>query len=227
MGPLLIAADTGGQISAFDTVSGQVRWQIKMPSKLSARPAAAGESVVVGTVDKKMTVISAGNGKLLSSFSADRPVSSIALRENGMIVTGDDRGSVTNYRDSSGTVWWKFKSGGRIGTIVETSEGILVGSFDNFVYMLSRYNGDVKWKRRLDGRIVSAPAILDGYVLVASSTEISAQVLDVDDGKPVDQLQFGENNFVIDSPIVSESQFTVFPLTSGLLAFSSIGCPDK
>jgi outer membrane protein assembly factor BamB len=223
----LIAADPSGQISAYDSKSGEVQWQIKLPFKLSARPAVLEESLVVGTVDKKVIVITIGNGKLSSSFSTDRQVSSIAIRENGMIVVGDDRGNVTNFRDSTGSVWWRFKSGGRIGTIIGTSGGILVGSYDNFVYMLSRYNGDVKWKRRLEGRVVSAPAILDKYVLVASSTEISAQVLDTESGKPVDQLQFGENNFVVDSPIVSDGNFTVFPLTSGLATFSSTGCADK
>jgi outer membrane protein assembly factor BamB len=226
-GSRLITADANGAIAAYDAQTGELAWQLNMPAKLSARPAVSDESIVVGTEDKAISVIGLGSGKVSFSIPTERAITSLAVRENGMIVAGDDRGNVTNYRDTSGSIWWKFKSGARIGTIIETSDGVLVGSFDNFVYMLSKYNGDVKWKRRLDGRIVSAPTVFDGYLLVASSTEENAQVLDLDNGKTVDQIQFGENKFVLASPFVSENNFAVFTLVNTIATFSQSECPAK
>jgi outer membrane protein assembly factor BamB len=198
-----------------------------MPAKLSSKPAITEEALVIATEDKKISIIGPGTGKVAAVIPVQRAVTSVYVRENGMIVAGDDRGNVTNYRDAAGAVWWRFKSGGRIGTILETNDGILVGSFDNFIYMLSKYTGDVKWKRRLDGRIVSAPAVFDGYLLAASSTETNAQVLDLEKGKPVDQLQFGENIFLLGSPMVSENSFAIFQLVNGIAAYSRADCPVK
>jgi outer membrane protein assembly factor BamB len=226
-GSRLIAADADGEIIAYDAKNGETLWQQVLPFKLSASPAISDQSIVIGTQDKKLYLVDITTGRTTATVPVDRNVTSVYVRENGMIVAGDERGNVINYRDSAGSVWWKFKSGGRIGTIVETSDGVLVGSFDNFIYMLSKYTGDVKWKRRLDGRIVSAPTVFDGYLLAASSTEVNAQVLDLGNGKPVDQLQFGANNLVLGSPFVSDDKFAIFTLVGGIAAFSPSDCSAK
>jgi outer membrane protein assembly factor BamB len=144
-----------------------------------------------------------------------------------MLVAGDDRGNVTNYRDLSGNVWWRFKSGARVGTITETAEGILIGSFDNFLYMVSKYTGDVKWKRRLDGRITSSPSILDDRIAAASSTEENFQVIEADTGKPIDRIEFGENRFLLTRPFTGNGGVTVFSLTDTIAAYVPNGCPSK
>jgi outer membrane protein assembly factor BamB len=223
-GNRVIGVVSTGAIAAFDARTGASVWRADLASKLTAAPSISDETLVVSTQDRKTLVISAGTGKLVAAIPAARIVTSIAIRENGMIVTGDERGLVTNYRDSAGTVWWKFKSGAKVGTISETDEGILVGSFDNFLYMLSKYTGDVKWKRRLDGRIVSAPAVFNDHLIAASSTEENAQVLEINSGKPVDQLAFGNDIFVMASPLVSDNKLSIFPLTNTIAAYSQLPC---
>jgi outer membrane protein assembly factor BamB len=226
-GNRVIGVVSTGAIAAFDARTGAPVWRADLAAKLTAAPSISDETLVVSTQDRKILVISTGTGKVVAAIPAARIVTSIAIRENGMIVTGDERGLVTNYRDSAGTVWWKFKSGAKVGTISETDEGILVGSFDNFLYMLSKYTGDVKWKRRLDGRIVSAPAAFNDHLIAASSTEENAHVLEIDSGKPVDQLAFGDDVFVTASPLVSDNKLSIFPLTNAIAAYSQFPCASN
>ncbi len=226
-GSLLIVFDRDGAASALNLQDGAVRWQIKLPAKISAPPAIFDGSIFVATDDRKLTAISTSNGTSAAAISTERVVTALAVRENGMIVAGDDRGLVTNYRDLSGTLWWKFKSGARVGTVSETAEGILVGSFDNFIYMVSKYTGDVRWKRRLDGRIVSSPVVIGNRIITASSTEPSAQVVESDTGKPVDQIAFGEGRFMLTRPFVGKGGIAIFVLVDGVAAFGPNGCSAK
>ena len=225
--PRLVAVDSAGSVFAIDLQSGRLDWELKLSAKLTGPPALSEDTLLVATENKKLSIINLSSGRQIASIATQRPITSLTLRENGMILAGDDRGQVINFRDASGTVWWKFKSGARVGSIFETKDGILVGSFDNFLYMLSKYSGDVKWKRRLDGRITSAPAIMDGRILVASSTEEAAQVLDAENGKQLDLVSFGENRFMLASPFVSEGGIAIFPLVNGVSAYAPSECSAK
>ncbi len=226
-GSLLVVFDPDGSVIALNVQDGMVKWHSKLPAKITAPPANFDGNVFIATDDKKLRILSAATGAPAASISTERVVTALGIRENGMIVAGDDRGLVTNYRDLSGTLWWKFKSGARIGTVSETAEGILIGSFDNFLYMVSKYTGDVKWKRRLDGRIVSTPAVLANRIITASSTEPNAQIIDLETGKSVDQIAFGEERFMLTRPYVGENNVMVFVLVDGIAAYAPDGCPGK
>ena len=223
-GSRLIVFDPDGSITGLNLQDGAASWQFRLPSNLSAAPAAFNSTVIAATVDKKITILAVDSGNPLGSFSTERTVNTLAVRENGMLVVGDDRGRVTNYRDNTGNVWWKFNSGARVGTISETEEGLLIGSYDNFIYMVSKYTGDVKWKKRLDGRILFSPAVLDSRIVSASSTEQNAQVIEIGSGKPVDRIDLGEERFMLSQPYVSEGNMVIFTVVDGIIAFAPNGC---
>ncbi|PYS85920.1 MAG: hypothetical protein DMF62_17640 [Acidobacteria bacterium] len=220
----LILADTTGIVTAFNAATGEKLWNTKLSGNLTAEPAVSPEMFAAGTSAKKIDVLKLPTGAIEGFIPVERTVSAITIRENEMIVAGDDRGYVTNYKNHAGEIWWRFKSGARIGTLLETRAGMLVGSFDNFIYLLSSYAGDVRWKRRLDGRIVSAPLVFDDLVLAAASTEESAVAIGLEHGKPVDQFMFGENRFMLSRPAISEGHVIVFGLTDSIVAFSNSPC---
>lgn len=223
-GSRLLVVDPDGTVLAFNLQDGSAAWQLELPAKLSTAPASLNGHAIVATADKKLAVISIATGTQIASISTERVTSTLAIRENGMILAGDERGRVTNYRDNGGSVWWRFKSGARIGSILETSEGILIGSYDNFLYLVSKYTGDVKWKRRLDGRILSRPAVVAKKIVAASSTEESAQVVEMQTGKPVDRIAFGEGRFMLAQPYVADGNISIFTVVDGVMAFAPNGC---
>lgn len=223
----LLVADRSGSVTALEVASGETAWKLNLFAKLTTAPAISATSLVIATDDKKLSVVSFATGAVISKIPTDRNTTALAIRENEMIVAGNDRGTVINYRDAIGHVWWRFKSGARVGTITETPAGILIGSYDNFLYLLSNYSGDVKWKRRLDGRIIASPTVFGEHLLAASSSEENAQVIEIETGKPVDQIIFGEERFMLASPLTSSTELAIFTLVDTITAYASVGCSAK
>jgi hypothetical protein len=54
---------------------------------------------------------------------------------------------------------WKLRNGAEISSVTPTAEGLLISSFDNFIYLISENGGKPLWKKRLSGRITAAPLI--------------------------------------------------------------------
>lgn len=224
LGSRIVVIDQSGSLSAFDVNSGASVWQTKSSGGLTATPATGDNIIAVATDAKKIDFVSVGDGSQVSSTATGREMKTLTFRTNQMLVAGDDRGNVTNYRNQTGAVWWKFKSGARVGTIIETDDGVLVGSFDNFLYMISKYSGDVKWKRRLNGRVLYRPLISKKELFVTVSGQDEAVVIDIDNGKIIEQIKLGEERFPVSDPIFTEIGTAIFPVAGGLIAFSSNGC---
>ncbi len=225
-GSRLIIIDSVGSISAFDIENGNAAWKANLGGRVTAAPAYTALSVAVAT-EKKIDIVSVANGTLTATIKTEQPVTSLEIRENEMIVAGDDRGHVTNFRDLSGAIWWRFKSGARIGTITETKEGMLVGSFDNFLYMISKYSGDVKWKRRMEGRLVNKPFVSGDLAFTSVSVEDTAALIDLDNGKVIEQISLGENRYAITSPVLTDGSVLVFSVPEAIVAYSNSGCTSK
>lgn len=223
-GSRMIVASSTGELEAFDAMSGTSVWKAKSSGKIASDPAVFDNLVAVSNDQKKIEFFSVLDGSLLTSVTTEREMKELIFRANQMLVAGDDRGNATNFRDQSGAVWWRFKSGARIGTMVETDEGILVGSFDNFVYMISKYSGGVKWKRRLDGRIIHRPIVTGKELIFTVSGEDDLVVLDSESGKVLEQTSFGEGRLPIADPILLDRGILVFPLAGGMIGFSTNGC---
>ena len=226
-GEIIVVAEKNGNVIAIDSRTGATKWSAQYPGKLTASPAISEDVLVAATIGNKLTIISTQNGKTLGTIPVEKQVTALTIRENAMIVAGDERGGVTTYRNYAGEIWWRFKSGAKIGTLIGTPDGVVAGSFDNFVYLLSNYSGDVKWKRRLNGRIVSEPLVVDDQLFVASSTDEYAVGIELENGRPTDHLQFGENQFLTTKPVFTNHDTIVFGLTGSLAGYSQNGCTQK
>ncbi|MGH9947145.1 MAG: PQQ-binding-like beta-propeller repeat protein [Pyrinomonadaceae bacterium] len=223
-GKRVVVSDTNGALLGVDPSNGNSIWKLALGSRTIFAPALNESTIAIATAEKKIEIINSEDGKRRSSIETKRQITSLAIRENQMLIAGDERGNVTNYSDQNGNIFWHFKSGGRIGSITETDEGILVGSYDNFLYMISKYSGDVKWKRRLDGRIVHLPAISKSEIAATVSADKELVILDDGNGKILEQVLLGENSFPVSNPKIIVNSYLVVPVSTGLVAFSRSGC---
>jgi len=224
IGTRVVVASKNGDVEAHDLASGSSLWKVKVGGQIVSEPAASENLFAISTDRKQLEFYSPIDGSLLTTVSTEREMKELAFRSNQMLVAGDDRGNVTNYRDQTGSIWWKFKSGGRIGTIVETDAGILVGSYDNFVYLISKYSGDVKWKRRLDGRLTYRPLVAGKALVFTVSGEDDLVILDSENGKVLEQVAFGEGRYPVGESISLDRGILVFPLVGGISGFATDGC---
>ena len=226
-GPRLFVVDGVGNVTALEVGSGSTAWSKKLGGGVKVRPAFSDNTIAIGTTEKKIEVLSSATGRNTGSIKSEHPVTALTFRENGSIVAGDERGNVVNYRDASDAVLWRFKSGARIGTIVETPEGMLVGSYDNFLYLLSNYSGDVRWKRRMGGRLAEDPYVSDRTLFLTISAEDTAMSIELETGKIIEQIALGENLYAMSSPVLTDGSMLVFSVPEAIVAYSNSPCISK
>lgn len=183
----VIVIGPAGTIEAFEAETGRSAWKTAVRGRISSVPAINESTIAISTDSKTIELLSANDGTIITSIGTEREIKTLGFRSNQMLLAGDDRGNITNFRAKTGTIWWRFKSGGRIGTIHETKQGIVVGSYDNFVYLLSNNSGSVIWKRRLAGRVDFRPVILDNLAIFCVSGEDDLKILDLEKGRIVEQ----------------------------------------
>jgi outer membrane protein assembly factor BamB len=77
-------------------------------------------------------------------------------------------GSSSSTAPSTNQTLWKFNVGGQVGSPVVVDGVVYVGSYDHKLYALDASNGEVIWKYKTQGRVVSRPTVAGGKVYVGS-----------------------------------------------------------
>ena len=216
-----------GQVTLLDRSSGQVQWQTMPVGKLSARPVFSPGSVALATGDKHLTVISAQGGRVISRQPTDFASTAITYLKKDAIAAGDERGNVTLFGAEISKAVWRFKSGAAISSVSETEEGILVTSLDNFVYLISDYNGDVIWKRRLTGRVLDGGLAINGHFVVFIYGENSGFVMSLDEGRLTDVVPHRDKDLVNRVPVFVRDRTFALTTVDSVEIFSLGGCEKK
>ena len=201
-----------GWAASIDTLAGRVKWKTPSFGKITARPSFL-NGILFGTAEKKIIMVSAETGETVFKASTDFIPTAITYPSPDTLVVGDERGNVASIGFPDGKNIWKFKSGAAVSFVQVSKEGLYITSLDNFIYLISMYNGDVIWKRRLPGRVIEGGLVLNGFVAVLIFGENSAFLIDSKKGKIVDQLEQNDKNFVNQVPVAIRN--------SGLLVTTS------
>lgn len=216
-----------GTVTVFDPSSGQIRWQSASLGALSTKPAFHTGKVAFGTGDKQVIIVSARNGDPPHKQLTDFVPTSISFTKNGGFLTGDERGNVALFGAQGTKSVWKFKSGAAVSSVQEANDGILITSLDNFVYLISDYNGDVIWKRRLPGRIVEGGLVVNGHFVALIYGDNSAYVIELEKGKVVDALPPKDADLINQVPILVRDRAFALTTADSVEIFSVGGCNSK
>jgi outer membrane protein assembly factor BamB len=209
-----------GWVASIDTLAGRIKWQTPPFGKITARPSFL-TGISFGTFEKKIIIVSAETGETVFNVSVDFMPTAITYPSPDTLVVGDERGNVASIGVPAGKNIWRFKSGAAISFVQVSKEGLYITSLDNFIYLISMYNGDVIWKRRLSGRVIEGGLVLDGFVAVLIFGENSAFLIDSKKGKIVDQLEQNERNFINQVPVASRNS-SLLTMTSDIVTLYSI-----
>jgi outer membrane protein assembly factor BamB len=222
-GKLIVASDSG-YLASFTAGSQKADWQAAIAGiDVSDIVFAPGKMIATET-DKTIRVISLADGKTLASSPVENSVSALNVFD-GNIVAGDTRGNLTRYDGDYRTVYWRFRNGGRISSIVPTSRGILAASLDNFVYMVSGYYGDIRWKKRMAGRVLSIVPYGE-LAIVLTVGEPNAVFLNLENGKSAGELSIPDDDSFIKPAMVAEDKLLFFT-TGQILSESAQTCSLK
>jgi outer membrane protein assembly factor BamB len=207
-------------------IDGSIQWK-----KEFADPVISLESVSENDLNiltgSRLYRVSAQDGAVLSEWKFNGKPFIKAILKNDYVFWGYPTGEVAksdagNRRE----ILWKVKTGGSISELYELNDGVLVASLDNFLYLFSKVNGDIRWKRRVSGRINIKPLIYGNFAIVLSSADNLAIIIDLSDGKVVNQISVEDDNYFLGQPLIVGNQL-VLQTYRGVYFFvnSNLSCP--
>jgi len=216
----IVIVSTSGLVESVDGRSGAVKWTRQIVDGLAGEPAFAATRATIASTSKQIFSVSLETGETV--FMRQVPVNITTLSQiEGATIVGDARGKLAYYSDESEFPSWTFKSGGEVSHIIPIGDNLLVGSHDNFVYLISERNGGRRWKKRLSGRIAQLVKIDDRYVLIATTGETRAEIVDLSGGKVVAQISFDRGEDISSPPIAGVNGDLFVLTTEAIYAYQS------
>lgn len=224
----IIIINQNGDCYALNKENGEFLWKAQTGAKLTSQPAFGENTVAFGNADRKLVMISVVDGTKIVEFKTKNLITAIALQTPAQLVYGDKKGNIFAMDLKTDNKIWEIRQGAEISDINPSRIGLLVSSFDNFVYLLSPNSGKVLWKKRFPGRILYKPLILDKYAVVTNSYDSNVAFIDLKDGRTINRLVFEEGNYFINNVVV-ERRLIIFSNTLGITAYSLLpgGCKDN
>ena len=216
----LIVVSQSGDIAAFDAITFEQKWSRKPTGAIVGEPHIGGKKILIGSAEGQIVSIATATGEIFATIKTGSKPSQMFAAANGNVIYGDERGFVNSVGEK-----WKFRLGAKVNGISEIGEDILVTSYDNFVYLLTR-DGGVKWKQRLEGRIAGVIPANDSTLLAFSIGGSSGVVFEPKKGRTVGRIAFAQQ---ADSLIVDRSDSGgVYFIANGVTySYSSTLCKIK
>lgn len=192
------------------------------------------QTVLVGTIDGYIIQWSLTAAKQINRWKVSTAPTAVLKDEyNGNLFWGDSKGSVfalknagSNKLSKNNKNTWRFRNGASISHLTSTPNGLLVSSYDNFIYLISQNGGEIIWKKRFAGRIYSEPFIDGGYAIVMTTADSDASIIEMMTGKVVNKISLKDNNIFTNKPFKIGNQL-LFPTMSGIFSFSPITCSEN
>ncbi len=145
---------------------------------------------------------------------------------NESVTVGETNGKLSFYDISKLKKVWSFKAGGKITSITRTADDtVLVSSLDNFLYLLTLKDGNLRWKRRLPFRITDRPLVIDHIAVVGNKGNDKIFFVDLDSGKILNQISLPESEYLTANLLFIRTKIIV-PTTHGVFTYSQDQCKN-
>lgn len=221
----ILSIDRSGLISSFRKKNGKNIWSKNFFTKID-QYFISNSNVLIVTTEDKIIEISLDSGTVIKTSKTTKPITSVIATTDNNLVWGNSIGEIFFVSTDRNKILWKVRTGGNISSLSETRHSVIATSFDNFVYSLSKKNGKIIWKKRVSSRITEEPTIFEDYAVIVSSGNSIATVIDIHNGRSINQISLGNNDFFISSPILTKN-ILVFHTFLGISAFASGDCSNK
>jgi outer membrane protein assembly factor BamB len=219
---LVIGSD--GVVSALGSAHGELIWRKEIGANVSSDPYFDDTGASMGTSNKQVVSLGIRDGRTEVLWKSEHTPTAVYFNSRSRLLIGDERGNLFSIPVGSDPSW-RFKKGARISRVLSNGVDYLLISNDNFVYNMSR-GGDVRWKRRLPGRVAGAPLALGETLAVSIVGAGDVYLLDLDDGKISNRI---ETNDEASAGIAGRTDGKGFAMTgvTRVSYFSSDKCSVK
>ncbi len=222
----LIILNKNGSITSFNKTTGKIVWQqIDDKYLTSTNKFLTYRDHIARFNERFLTFFSSTDGSIISNIEIESPLTTIYFFGSQNLITGDNVGSLTLKELSSGRLLWKTRVGGYVSFVEETPKGVLVSSFDNFLYLFSKNNGKLVWKKRVNGRITEKPVLVDDYVITSSVGDNVTNIIELKSGKSINQIIIDKDNNFTNEPIIT-NKYLILQTLKGIYFYSN-KCPKE
>lgn len=216
----LFLITNSGKIFFFDKETGKIELQYELHTKPASIPSLVKQYIFIGTSDKKVLGISIKTGKQEIQYeSRNLPLEIFGDAETELFIA-DELGNVTAVDLKSGESRWQFQSGAQIANITLIERGLLITSLDNYVYLVSKKNGNRIWRKRLSGRSIGQPFIKNKIAVFSTLNGNDTVFIELNKGKAVNRILIPEENYFLNNPVGLEN-LLLFQTYQGLIAYGT------
>jgi len=218
----LFLVEDGVTVSAINVADGAKKWErMGVTAIRSDGRNLAGTLVLVKDSDG-IQILSTIDGRVLGRLGRKPFPTVFASRLPETKIFGDSRGIVESKSDGEG-VEWTYKTGGAVSDLIVVGDEVIAASADNFLYSISLDSGNIEWKRKMPGRINSTHLLGVEKIVLTVVGDKSAYILDISDGKFLEQLVLPGEEEYIGHPLKGDAEFVAALTSKGVAAFAS-GC---
>ena len=191
VGDKLIYMTGPGKVECFEAANGKKIWSADLKKEVGTSILLDEDRLLAGTSDGRLVLLSLADGRVLDQMSVGLAPTALANFPDGPVAVGDAAGRIFAVELNDSEVKWNLRNGGRVSAFATSGERAIATSFDNFVYALTS-SGNIRWKRRLSGRLTGKPVVGETAVLVAAANEGTVYAIDSKNGKVLDRIKIYE-----------------------------------
>jgi outer membrane protein assembly factor BamB len=169
-GRSIIAATSDGNLVSMNHAGAQI-WNIRLGGGIDATPSVSDGKIYVVTKNEILYSVDVETGKILWTAKTGGALvfgASPCVVDRNIIVAASN-GKVLSF-SPDGKDLWVTDIGSGIYSSPTVSDGIIyVGADDQKLYAISSKKGNIEWKAKLDGRVVSSsPVVRDGKIYIGT-----------------------------------------------------------
>ncbi|MGZ3691344.1 MAG: outer membrane protein assembly factor BamB family protein [Pseudobdellovibrio sp.] len=176
----LFVGSNNGHVYSVNLVNGNINWQFDTKTEVVAEPLLDEGILYFQSGTQSLYALDASTGKQLWIYSRQDTSGAMTIRggskpalSNGVLYIGFSDGTLVAINAKSGSEQWeatlnrntKFKD--IDSTPVLMDDQLLVNSYDDKLYCLSKANGEIQWSSPFGGS--STPLVQDGKIFNTSS----------------------------------------------------------
>jgi outer membrane protein assembly factor BamB len=166
-GDILLIGDYHGTLTALSWATGKIFWILQLGDTLGASPLLTDDGGVIVSVETRqpdgyLAKIDIRSGATIwtSPWFGEQGHSSPALA-GGIVVVGDNAGSLSGYNEKTGLRLWRLKTGGPIkSTPAIHGSTAYASSWDGMLYAVDVTSGILRGSAKLDPFNQSSTALL-------------------------------------------------------------------
>ena len=177
----------------------------------------------ISTRTASLISISLPDKKVILSLKESGKIEHGVLAPDGRFIMSDKIGSLYILENTGKIINSKIKFGAKITSLIFQDDRLFVTSNDNFIYALSNDLKKIIWKKRLGGRIVIKPAIIEKSIIVTSQGDNSIYFIRQSDGEVLNRLYTPVGEEILNSPIFLEGKLSI-QTNLGIRIYSAKNC---